>query len=98
MTAGRPPNIMRSLKTTVYIPEDIKAKLDLFLFSAVEGRVPHGSYSKFFAERIREYFDPVSPAAQLAKFKQHIVEAELNGWSEDQKIALEAFRDHILGR
>ena len=52
----RNPNIIRPIKTTINLPEDIRTKLDVLLFSPVEGRVPHGAYSKFFVERINEYF------------------------------------------
>lgn len=58
MAAGRPPNVMRPIQLTTNIPEDLRAKLDLHLFSQVEGRVPHGAYSRFLAERIREFFEP----------------------------------------
>lgn len=97
MSAGRPQNILRPVKLTTYLPEDIRAQLDIHLFSAVEGRVPHGAYSKFLAERVREFFDPASPANQLTRLKQRIKEVETEGWSEEQVIALQAFRDHLLG-
>lgn len=58
MPAGRPPNILRPTKLTTYLPEDLRAKLELHLFSTVEGRVPHGAYSQFLAERVREFFAP----------------------------------------
>lgn len=58
MTAGRPPNVMRPTQLTTNIPEDLRAKLDLYLYSTVEGRVPHGAYSRFLAERIREFLEP----------------------------------------
>jgi hypothetical protein len=40
----------------LHLPEDIRAKLDVYLFSAVEGRVPKGAYQAFFIERINEFF------------------------------------------
>jgi hypothetical protein len=39
------------------IPEDQLAKLDLYLFSPVEGRVPFAAYQAFFCERMKEFFD-----------------------------------------
>lgn len=57
MTAGRPPKVMRPVKLTTYLPEDLRAKLDLYLYSDVEGRVPHGAYSAFLAERVKEFFE-----------------------------------------
>ena len=58
MPAGRPQNILRPVKLTTYLPEDLRAKLDIHLYSPVEGRVPHGAYSQFLAERVREFFTP----------------------------------------
>lgn len=57
MTIGRPPNILRPTKLTTYIPEDLRVKLDLYLYSEVEGRIPHGAYSRFLVERVKEFFE-----------------------------------------
>lgn len=51
------PKIIRPTKLTLMLPEDIRAKLDLHLYSTVEGRVPFGAYQRFFIERITEYFN-----------------------------------------
>lgn len=101
MPAGRPPKIMRPVKLSTVLPEDLRAKLDIHLYSAVEGRVPHGAYSKFLSERVREFFDQQqqTAAAQLAALKKRISEAEIfDGYNESQREALEAFREHLLGR
>lgn len=52
----KPPKIIRPSKLTMSLPEDIRAKLDLHLFSEVENRVPMGAYQRFFIERIQEFF------------------------------------------
>lgn len=99
MTVGRPPNVLRPCKLSVYLPEDLKAKLDLHLFSAVEGRIPHGAYSGFFADRVREFFSPASANSKFEALKLRIEQAEVTaGWSEEQRTAMESFRDHILQR
>lgn len=98
MSGGRPPNIMRPVKLTTYLPEDLRAKLDLHLFSPVEGRVPHGAYSNFLADRVKDFFDITSPQAKLEAFKRRVEQADVSGWSPEQITAIEAFRDHILGR
>lgn len=49
------PKIIRPTKLTLSLPEDIRAKLDLYLYSKVEHRVPFGAYQKFFIERILEF-------------------------------------------
>ena len=57
---ARPPNVLRSIKLTLCLPEDLYAKLSVHLYSAAEGRVPKGAYQKFFSDRINEYFQPRS--------------------------------------
>lgn len=96
MSSGRPPNVLRPTKLTTNLPEDIRAQLDIHLFSTVEGRIPHGAYSKFLAERVKEFFDSASPAAKLAKLDQRIRFAETAGWSAEQREAVESFRDYLL--
>lgn len=64
MSSGRPPNVLRPVKLTTYLPEDLRAKLDIHLFSSVEGRVPHGAYSRFLEERVREFFNPKPKSKQ----------------------------------
>ena len=50
-------NIIRPSKLTTTLPEDVRAKLDLHLFSDLEGRIPKGAYQEFFLARIRDFFD-----------------------------------------
>jgi hypothetical protein len=52
----RRPNVIPHIRLETTIPEDLKTKLDLFLFSPTEGRVPQGAYQRFFCDRIREFF------------------------------------------
>lgn len=40
-----------------YLPLELRAKIDLALFSELEGKVPLGDYSAFLEARIREYFE-----------------------------------------
>ena len=75
MPAGRPQNILRPVKLTTYLPEDLRAQLDMHLFSSTEGRVPHGAYSTFLAERVREFFN-VRPAPKEVATEAKIRETE----------------------
>ena len=43
------------------IPEPLAARLELYLMSEIEGRVPFGGYQVFFEKILREFF---------AKFEQ----------------------------
>lgn len=54
---SRPPNIIPPTRLTLRLPEDVRARLDLYLWSELEGRVPFGRYQEFFLARIREFFD-----------------------------------------
>lgn len=62
----RRPALDRQTLLNLALPESVRARLDLFLFSPLEGRVPLGSYRTFFLERIQEFFD--SRQLDLAPF------------------------------
>lgn len=53
---GRPANIIPSSRLELQIRADMRARLDIHLFSDVEGRVPKGAYAAFFDQRLREFF------------------------------------------
>jgi len=54
---SRPQNILRPVKLTTTLPEDVHSKLTLYLYSEVEGMVPRGAYQSFICDRIREFFE-----------------------------------------
>jgi hypothetical protein len=53
----RKPNLERPTRLETKLPETLRARLDLLLFSELEGRVPKGRYQEFFIERILEFFN-----------------------------------------
>lgn len=53
---SRPPDILRPVRLHTTLPEDLHAKLTLYLFSPSEGKVPKGAYQKFLKDRIIEFF------------------------------------------
>lgn len=55
----RPPNIIRPIHLKTSLPEDLRARLDLHLWSEVECRVPMGAYQKLIVQLLREYLDRV---------------------------------------
>ena len=57
----RPRNIVRPSALNVHLPEDIRTKLDLHLFSPLEGRVPMGAYQRFFTQLLTDYFKRKEP-------------------------------------
>lgn len=40
----------------MHLPLSLRVKLDLYLWSELEGRVPKGAYQAFFIERLQEFF------------------------------------------
>lgn len=52
----RKPQLDPPVALQLMLPESVRTRLDLLLFSEVEGRIPQGSYQRFFLERIHEFF------------------------------------------
>lgn len=53
----RKPEVDRPTRLELKLPESQRSRLDLFLFSELENRVPKNAYRDFFTERVREFFD-----------------------------------------
>lgn len=53
----KPANLDRPTHLKFAIPESLRTRLDLRLYSEVEGRVPHGAYSDYLCSLIREDLD-----------------------------------------
>ena len=52
----RRPNLIPSVMLNTALPLDVHTQLSSFLYSDLEGRVPHGAYQRFLVDLIREYF------------------------------------------
>jgi len=50
-------DIDRPVSLHLKLPKSLRARLDLALFSPLEGRVRQGRYQEFFTARIQEFFD-----------------------------------------
>ena len=57
---SRRPNVERSRRINLAIPQSEWAWLNLHLFSFAEQRIPHAAYQKFFLARLREYRERVT--------------------------------------
>ncbi len=53
-------NVIPTVYTGVRLPEDLRAKMDLHLFSEAEQRVPKGAHQRFISQLLREFFDSKS--------------------------------------
>jgi hypothetical protein len=53
----RPKKTIRPVQFHCNLPEDLKAALELSLWSTVEGRVPQGAYQEFLCDAIRRHLE-----------------------------------------
>jgi hypothetical protein len=53
----KPPNLIPTKQLNVALPLPVFSQLMLHLNSDVEGRVPHGAYSRFLTELLRQHFE-----------------------------------------
>jgi hypothetical protein len=54
---ARPKKTFRTVPKNICLPEDLVAKLELELYSEVEGKIPFGAQQEFFTKLLRDYFD-----------------------------------------
>lgn len=55
-------SLIRPVPLMLKLPEDLRARLDLHLWSDLEGRVPKGSYQRLFVKLLTQYFQEQSNA------------------------------------
>lgn len=53
----RPLHPIRPVELKISIPEDLAMRIELFLHSDLEGKVPYGAKAAFFSARSREFLD-----------------------------------------
>jgi hypothetical protein len=61
---ARPKKLIRTVYKNIAIPEDLAAKMELELYSEVEGKIPFGAQQEFFTGLLREYFNKQSGGVQ----------------------------------
>ena len=54
---ARPASLEPSRSLNTHLSEREMARLDLALWSTLEGKIPRGAYKEFFEGRIRDFFD-----------------------------------------
>lgn len=52
----RPKNIVPSRNLHLMLAEEDATRLDLYLYSEAEQRIPHAARQKFFTQRLQEFF------------------------------------------
>jgi hypothetical protein len=66
---ARPPAVLRPVSLHTGLPEDLHAKLTLYLYSESEKRVPRGAYQKFIIDRIVEFFNRLEHSNDDTSFR-----------------------------
>ena len=54
---ARPKKTVPTVYKNIGIPQDLADKVELELYSEVEGRVPFGAQQEFYTNLLRWYFD-----------------------------------------
>jgi len=54
---ARPRKTIRTVYTNIGIPEDLAARVQLELYSELEGKIPFGAQQEFYTKLLREYFE-----------------------------------------
>lgn len=54
---ARPKKTVRTIYKNIGLPEDLVARMELELFSEMEGRIPFGAQQEFFTKLLRDYFE-----------------------------------------
>lgn len=55
----RPRKAIRPLNKKISIPEDIATRVDLQLFSELEGKVPHAAWSELVTGLLKDWLEKV---------------------------------------
>lgn len=61
---ARPRKAIRPVEKTVSLPEDLVARVELELYSEVEGKVPFGAWQKYLERLIRDDLNKRAQAPQ----------------------------------
>ncbi len=60
----RQKNLMPSHEKKIQVPEDLCARMELELYSDLEGRIPYGALSNFVNGLIREHYKAIDEATK----------------------------------
>ena len=67
---ARPASINKPIEKKLSLDAELVAKVELALFSDLEGRVPYGAWSGLIEQLLREYFNRVERQRALAEALQ----------------------------
>lgn len=56
---ARPKSVKKSVSKNLCLPEELVCRVDLELYSPLEGRVPMGAWKAFISKLLREHFERI---------------------------------------
>ena len=62
---ARPRKTIRTVFKNIGIPEDLAARVELHLYSEVEGKIPLGAQQEFFTKLLRDFFDQMTAEGKV---------------------------------
>lgn len=62
---ARPKKIVQSVSKNIALPQDLVARMELELYSDLEGKIPFGAQQKFFERVLREHYARQDALQQL---------------------------------
>lgn len=62
----RPKKVDRPVELAISLPSSLATRMELELYSELEGRVPHGARSRFLAGLIEQHFAKIDASASFA--------------------------------
>jgi len=96
----RPARTDRPVSKHLHLPESLAGKVELLLFSELEGKVPHGAWQAFICRLIEEHFQRQERVKQaLARVPVMVEQANRPGNMHDPEVyggACRALSDKLL--
>lgn len=62
---ARPKRIVRTISKNIALPEDLVARMELELYSELEGKIPFGAQQKFLEKVLRDHYARQDAGQQL---------------------------------
>jgi hypothetical protein len=56
---GKPANVIPPVEKKLSLPSNLVADVELQLFSELEGRVPHGAWSRLITGLLQQWLDTI---------------------------------------
>jgi hypothetical protein len=77
---ARPLKTIRTVCKNISLPEDLNARVELELYSEIEGKIPFGAQQVFYTSLLKQHFAEQDAARKKApKRAAKEIEAEVGG-------------------